>query len=78
MATVDTTGAIIIGAVAGVLVVLVVELLDFKLHVDDPVGAVAVHCANGIWVPWQTVCSTPQTDFSMAVAFITWASSVWE
>ena len=45
-ATVDTTGAIIIGAVAGVLVV---ELLDFKLHVDDPVGAVAVHCANGIW-----------------------------
>lgn len=29
--------------------VLVVELLDFKLHVDDPVGAVAVHCANGIW-----------------------------
>ena len=48
-ATVDTTGAIIIGAVAGVLVVLVVELLDFKLHVDDPVGAVAVHCANGIW-----------------------------
>lgn len=48
-ATVDTTGAIIISAVAGVLVVLVVELLDFKLHVDDPVGAVAVHCANGIW-----------------------------
>ena len=48
-ATVDATGAIIIGAVAGVLVVLVVELLDFKLHVDDPVGAVAVHCANGIW-----------------------------
>lgn len=47
--TVDATGAIIIGAVAGVLVVLAVELLDFKLHVDDPVGAIAVHCANGIW-----------------------------
>ncbi|MEQ2455151.1 ammonium transporter [Flavonifractor hominis] len=48
-ATVDALGAIIIGAVDGILVVLVVELLDFKLHVDDPVGAVAVHCANGIW-----------------------------
>ena len=48
-ATVDALGAIIIGAVDGILVVLVVELLDFKLHIDDPVGAVAVHCANGIW-----------------------------
>ena len=48
-ATVDALGAILIGAVDGILVVLVVELLDFKLHVDDPVGAVAVHCANGIW-----------------------------
>ena len=42
-ATVDALGAILIGAVDGILVVLVVELLDFKLHVDDPVGAVAVH-----------------------------------
>lgn len=48
-ATVDALGAIVIGAVDGILVVLVVELLDFKLHIDDPVGAVAVHCANGIW-----------------------------
>ena len=48
-ATVDALGAILIGAVDGILVVMVVELLDFKLHVDDPVGAVAVHCANGIW-----------------------------
>lgn len=46
---VDALGSIIIGAVSGVLVVLVVELLDKKLHVDDPVGAVAVHMANGIW-----------------------------
>lgn len=46
---VDALGSIIIGAVAGVLVVVVVELLDKKLFVDDPVGAVAVHCANGIW-----------------------------
>ncbi|MDE5974678.1 MAG: ammonium transporter [Eubacterium sp.] len=46
---VDALGSIIIGAVAGILVVVVVELLDKKLFVDDPVGAVAVHCANGIW-----------------------------
>lgn len=45
----DAFGAIIIGAVAGVLVVFGVWLLDYKLHVDDPVGAVAVHMMNGIW-----------------------------
>jgi len=45
----DAFGAIIIGAVAGVLVVFGVWLLDNKLHIDDPVGAVAVHCMNGIW-----------------------------
>ena len=45
----DAFGAICIGAVAGLLVVFGVWLLDYKLHVDDPVGAVAVHCINGIW-----------------------------
>lgn len=45
----DVTGALIIGVVAGLLVVLGVWLLDYKLHIDDPVGAVAVHCLNGIW-----------------------------
>ena len=45
----DTTGAIIIGAVAGVLVVFGVWFCDNVVHVDDPVGAVAVHCLNGIW-----------------------------
>lgn len=46
---VDALGSIIIGAVAGILVVVVVECLDKKLHIDDPVGAVGVHMANGIW-----------------------------
>ncbi len=46
---VNAAGAAVIGAVSGFLVVLVVELLDIKLHVDDPVGAVGVHLANGIW-----------------------------
>ena len=45
----DALGAIIIGIVAGLLVVFGVWLLDYKLHVDDPVGAVAVHCMNGMW-----------------------------
>ena len=48
-ANVDALGSIIIGLVAGVWVVVVVEVLDLKLHVDDPVGAVGVHFANGIW-----------------------------
>ncbi|MEE1019350.1 MAG: ammonium transporter [Acutalibacteraceae bacterium] len=45
----DALGASIIGAVAGVLVVFGVWLLDHKLHIDDPVGAVAVHFMNGVW-----------------------------
>lgn len=46
---VDAFGAIIIGAVSGILVVFGVWFLDHKLYVDDPVGAVAVHMVNGIW-----------------------------
>ena len=45
----DALGAAVIGAVSGLLVVFGVWLLDHKLHIDDPVGAVAVHCLNGIW-----------------------------
>ena len=46
---VDCLGASIIGIVSGLLVVFGVWLLDYKLHIDDPVGAVAVHFCNGIW-----------------------------
>ena len=45
----DAKGALVIGIVAGLLVVFGVWLLDYKLHIDDPVGAVAVHMMNGIW-----------------------------
>ena len=45
----DAKGAFVIGIVAGLLVVFGVWLLDYKLHIDDPVGAVAVHMMNGIW-----------------------------
>ena len=46
---VDCFGAMVIGVVAGLLVVIVVEVLDLKCHVDDPVGAVGVHMACGVW-----------------------------
>ena len=45
----DAVGAAVVGVVSGILVVVVVEVLDIKLHIDDPVGAVGVHMANGIW-----------------------------
>lgn len=40
-------GAVVIGVVGGLLVVFAVEFLDKVLKVDDPVGAVAVHCVCG-------------------------------
>ncbi|MCR4798796.1 MAG: ammonium transporter [Lachnospiraceae bacterium] len=45
----DCTGSAIIGVVAGLLVVFGVWFNDNVIHVDDPVGAVAVHMFNGIW-----------------------------
>ncbi|MGN0675431.1 MAG: ammonium transporter [Oscillospiraceae bacterium] len=45
----DCFGATMVGVVSGLLVVFGVWLLDHKLHIDDPVGAVAVHMMNGIW-----------------------------
>ncbi len=46
---VSPVAAIIIGAVAGILVVLSVLFIDHVLKVDDPVGAVSVHGVNGVW-----------------------------
>jgi Amt family ammonium transporter len=45
---VSPTGALALGAVAGVLVIVATDVLEF-LRIDDPVGAVPVHCINGIW-----------------------------
>lgn len=64
----NALGAIIIGAVAGALVVFGVWLLDYKLRVDDPVGAVAVHFMNGIWGTFATglfaTTSAPESELN--------------
>ncbi len=41
--------AVLIGAISGVLVIIAVFFIDQKLHIDDPVGAIAVHGVNGLW-----------------------------
>lgn len=46
-AAVDPVGSVIIGAIAGFVVVLSVEILDHKIKIDDPVGAVSVHGVCG-------------------------------
>ena len=47
-ANLDALGSVIVGVVTGIAVVLGVEILDTKLHVDDPVGAVSVHGICGM------------------------------
>ncbi len=47
-ANVSPTSSVLIGAVAGVIVVLSVVIID-KMHIDDPVGAVSVHGVCGAW-----------------------------
>ena len=46
---VSAPNAAIIGLVAGVLVCVSVYFVENVLKVDDPVGAISVHCANGLW-----------------------------
>ncbi len=41
--------AMIVGGVAGILVVLVADFLEFQLAIDDPGGAVSVHAVGGLW-----------------------------
>lgn len=48
-AFVSSWAAVVIGLVAGVLVVVSATFIDQKLKIDDPVGAAAVHGVNGAW-----------------------------
>ncbi len=48
-AFVTSVSAVIIGAIAGILVIVAYNFIDTKLKIDDPVGAVAVHGVNGAW-----------------------------
>lgn len=62
----DVAGSLVIGSVAGLLVVFGVWFLDNVLHIDDPVGAVAVHFFNGLWGTLATglfaTTSAPDND----------------
>ena len=66
----DALGATIIGFVAGLLVCFGVWLLDEKLRIDDPVGAVAVHMMNGIWGTFAVGLFATDTAPGFAVAGI--------
>ena len=46
---VNPVGSVIIGLIGGVLVCVSVEFVDRVLKIDDPVGAISVHGANGLW-----------------------------
>jgi len=48
-AFVTPIGGLIIGLISGIIVVEVTFLVEKKLRIDDPVGAIAVHGANGLW-----------------------------
>ncbi|MDD5069527.1 MAG: ammonium transporter [Candidatus Omnitrophica bacterium] len=48
-ANVSPLSAILIGAIAGIIVVFSVEFIDKVLRIDDPVGAISVHGVCGAW-----------------------------
>lgn len=48
-AFVNSVAAFFIGAISGVLVCVAVRVVEDKLKIDDPVGAISVHAVNGIW-----------------------------
>ena len=67
---VDCAGAAIIGLVAGFLIIFGIWLLDYVLHIDDPVGAVGVHMMNGIWGTIAVGLFATETTPGFAVAGI--------
>lgn len=66
----DALGSAAIGLVAGILVALAVEFIDKTLHVDDPVGAIAVHGVNGIWGALSCGLFATETGLFYAGSFL--------
>ena len=65
-------GAIAIGAVGGILVGYGGEIVDQELHVGDAVGAVGVHCLNGVWGTLAVglfACNTPASEGTLGLFF---------
>jgi Amt family ammonium transporter len=48
-AFVNAISAFIIGIIGALLVCIAVPFVENKLKIDDPVGAISVHCVNGVW-----------------------------
>ena len=66
---VTPTSAILIGAIAGAIIVFAVTLID-KLRLDDPVGAIAVHLVCGIWGTLAVGIFSTNPDHSFLVQLI--------
>jgi ammonium transporter, Amt family len=68
--TVSVMSSIVIGAIAGVLVVLAVMFIDSKLKIDDPVGAISVHLVCGVWGTLAVGIFSTNPDHSLGVQFL--------
>ena len=75
---VSPLGAAIIGVLAGFIVVFGVELLDKKLKIDDPVGAIAVHCFCGAaGTIFTGIFSTANGLWAAAAGTVTWGEGFY-
>lgn len=68
--SVSLMGAVLIGIIAGILVVFSVVFIDTKLKIDDPVGAVSVHLVCGIWGTLAVGIFSTNPDHSLMVQAI--------
>lgn len=48
-AFIKPAGALLVGLIAGALVIFAVEIIELRMKVDDPAGAISVHGAGGLW-----------------------------
>jgi ammonium transporter, Amt family len=63
--------AVVIGAIGGLLVVGSIVMLDRKVKIDDPVGAISVHGTCGIWGVLAVLLSNPEaTLFGQLIVIV--------